>query len=231
MPTLAPCSVLIRLGDQDIDFSPAFTIILATRDPTANFAPDICSRVTFVNFTVTPASLQSQCLHQVLQAERPDIEQRRTDMLKMQGAFAARLRHLEKALLDALSGAQGAILDDDTVMQTLETLKHEAAVTKTKAQEASAGMVELDAVTAMYAPFATRCSAVYFALERLADVHYLYQFSLDRFLAIFTHILQANVNLAGVTDSRARLELLNADLFTVTFGMLPARVSDSPTAC
>lgn len=69
--------ILIRLGDQvtcynysqlinqEIDFSPKFVIFLFTRDPTAHFTPDLCSRVTFVNFTVTPSSLQSQCLHQV----------------------------------------------------------------------------------------------------------------------------------------------------------------------
>ena len=41
--------VLIRVGDRDIDFSPAFTIYLATRDPTCQFTPALCSRVTFVN--------------------------------------------------------------------------------------------------------------------------------------------------------------------------------------
>ena len=30
-----------------------------------DFAPDLCSRVTFVNFTVTRSSLQDQCLNQV----------------------------------------------------------------------------------------------------------------------------------------------------------------------
>ena len=49
------------------------------------FAPDLCSRVTFVNFTVTRSSLQSQCLNQVLKAERPDVDQKRSDLLKLQG--------------------------------------------------------------------------------------------------------------------------------------------------
>jgi dynein heavy chain 1 len=66
--------VLIRVGDKDIDFSPSFTLFLATRDPTCHFTPDLCSRVTFVNFTVTPGSLRSQCLTKVLKAERPDID-------------------------------------------------------------------------------------------------------------------------------------------------------------
>ena len=56
---------MITLGDKEIDFSPAFTIFLATRDPTVHFTPDLCSRVTFVNFTITHSSLTSQCLGKV----------------------------------------------------------------------------------------------------------------------------------------------------------------------
>ena len=49
--------VLIRVGDSEIDYSEAFVLYMLTRDPNAAFSPDLCSRVTFVNFTVTPSSL------------------------------------------------------------------------------------------------------------------------------------------------------------------------------
>ena len=49
--------VLIRVGDQEIDFAPTFNMFMITRDSNAKFTPDLCSRVTFVNFTVTPSSL------------------------------------------------------------------------------------------------------------------------------------------------------------------------------
>ena len=49
------------------------------------FPPDLCSRVTFVNFTVTRSSLQSQCLNYVLKAERKDVDTKRSDLLKLQG--------------------------------------------------------------------------------------------------------------------------------------------------
>lgn len=51
--------VLIRVGDQEIDFSQTFVMFMITRNPNATFTPDLCSRVTFVNFTVTPSSLQN----------------------------------------------------------------------------------------------------------------------------------------------------------------------------
>ena len=40
-----------------------------------------------VNFTVTRSSLQMQCLNQVLKSERPDIDRKRSDLLKLQGEF------------------------------------------------------------------------------------------------------------------------------------------------
>lgn len=45
--------------------------------------------MTFVNFTVTRSSLQSQCLNEVLKAERPDVDEKRSDLLKLQGVVLA----------------------------------------------------------------------------------------------------------------------------------------------
>jgi dynein heavy chain 1 len=95
--------VLIQLGRQEIDFSPSFKLFLSTRDPSASFPPDICSRTTFVNFTVTQSSLQTQSLNDVLKFERPDVDERRNNLVKMQGEFKVHLRQLEKRLLQALN--------------------------------------------------------------------------------------------------------------------------------
>jgi dynein heavy chain 1, cytosolic len=51
---------LITVGDSDIDFSPSFKLFLTTRDPTVEFSPEFRSRITLVNFTLTPSSLQNQ---------------------------------------------------------------------------------------------------------------------------------------------------------------------------
>ena len=84
--------VLIQLGKQEIDFSPAFRLFLSTRDPSAMFPPDVCSRTTFVNFTVTQSSLQTQSLNDVVKSERPDVDERRSNLIKMQGEFNIHLR-------------------------------------------------------------------------------------------------------------------------------------------
>ncbi|KAF8640937.1 hypothetical protein AX17_000584 [Amanita inopinata Kibby_2008] len=209
--------VLIRLGSQDIDFSPSFTMFLSTRDPSVEFSPDICSRVTFVNFTMTRSSLQSQSLDQVLKVERPDTERKRTDLMKVQGEFKLRLRTLEKLLLQALNDSTGNILDDDKVIDTLETLKREAAEITRKVEETDIVMKEVEQVTAEYLPIAQACSSVFFILEQLNLVNHFYQFSLQFFLDIFDYVLHHNPNLRNVSDHHRRREILLNDLFIVAY--------------
>lgn len=171
------------------------------------FPPDLCSRVTFVNFTVTRSSLQSQCLNEVLKAERPDVDEKRSDLLKLQGRyigkpgagwalkgeggeggtvcpgaqvfqscllsqgeFQLRLRQLEKSLLQALNEVKGRILDDDTIITTLENLKREAAEVTRKVEETDIVMQEVETVSQQYLPLSTACSSIYFTMESLKQV-------------------------------------------------------------
>lgn len=95
---------------------------MVTRDQNAAFTPDLCSRVTFVNFTVTPSSLQNQCLNIFLKEERPEIDKKRNDIIKLQGEFRVKLRELEDQLLNELTESEGNILQNNKLIQTLEIL-------------------------------------------------------------------------------------------------------------
>ena len=205
--------VLIQLGKQEIDFSPSFKLYLSTRDPSANFAPDICSRTTFVNFTVTQSSLQTQTLNEVLKSERPDVDERRSNLIKMQGEFSVHLRQLEKRLLQALNESRGNILDDDRVIETLETLKKEAAEISAKVSETAGVMTEVDNITKEYTVIARSCSAIFAVVEQLHHLNHFYQFSLHYFIRIFETVLH-RVKKSGQSTSHAvRIDLILSELF------------------
>ena len=70
------------------------------------------------------------------------------------GEFHLRLRHLEKSLLQALNDAKGKILDDDSVITTLETLKKEAAEITSKVEETDKVIAEIETVSHQYMPLA-----------------------------------------------------------------------------
>lgn len=56
---------------------------MITRDSNATFTPDLCSRVTFINFTVTKSSLENQCLNTFMKNETPETEADRIKLMKL----------------------------------------------------------------------------------------------------------------------------------------------------
>ncbi|CAD8134930.1 unnamed protein product [Paramecium octaurelia] len=190
--------VLIRVGNQEIDFSQGFTMFMITRDSTARFTPDLCSRVTFVNFTVTQSSLQEQCLNIFLRNESPETEEKRLNLMKLQGEYIVKLRELEDQLLDSLNNSRGSILEDEKVIQTLEKLKKEAAVIVQEMKQADTIMNEVMNTTHSYVPLANTTSKIFFSLTSLANIHYLYQFSLQFFMDTIYNVLNKNEQLQKI---------------------------------
>ncbi|ETS83032.1 Dynein heavy chain [Pestalotiopsis fici W106-1] len=211
--------VLIQLGKQQIDFSPSFKLYLSTRDPSVSFPPDICSRTTFVNFTVTQSSLQTQSLDQVLKSERPDVDEKRSNSIKAQGEYKITLRRLEDNLLQALNESEGNLLENNDVISKLESLKKEAADIAEKMSDGENAMAELETTTRQYNVVAQSCSSIFSVLDQLHNIDRFYQFSLQYFLDIFTKVLRENDSLAKEPkeNDEARRKIIVRDLFVSTF--------------
>ncbi|EMR09626.1 hypothetical protein PNEG_02210 [Pneumocystis murina B123] len=209
--------ILVQLGKQDIDFSPSFKLFLLTKNSSINFGPEISSRVTFVNFTITTSSLQSQCLNKILYYERPDVNQRRNNSVKLQNEFKLHLMHLEKNLLNILNESQGNILNNDTILKTLETLKKEASEISKKASETEEIIKEIEQITLSYKPVVSLCSSIFEIMEQLVLISPYYNFSLLFFQDIFYDILNNNAELKKEIDFSKRINILLRDIMLTTF--------------
>ena len=208
--------ILVRVGQQDVDYAPGFRLFLATRNPAVQITPQVFCRVAVVNFTMTRKSLARTALDALLRAERPDTEERRNALLREQNELQLRLRHLERALLAALNEAQGDLLSDSALITTLETLKAEAVDVTHRASSTGAVIAEVERVAAEYEPLAEACSGVYFALTRLPALSRFYQCDLAEFLRMFEQVL-GDPALRGVEDAAERRTLLRRTLFRTAF--------------
>ena len=141
-------------------------------------------------------------------------------VLSPAGEFHLRLRQLEKCLLQALNEAKGKILDDDSVITTLETLKQEAADISKKVEETDKVIAEIETVSLQYKPLSQACSNMYFTMDTLNQIHFLYQYSLKFFLDIFSSALLSNEKLKTVTDHTQRLNIITQDLFIVSVDIM-----------
>lgn len=85
-----------------------------------------------------------------------------------------KLRELEDSLLSALNNGQANILEDTKVIATLETLKKEAGEVQVRMDKSEVVMEEVTLVRNQYIPLAQAASKVYFSLQSLSSLHYLY---------------------------------------------------------
>jgi dynein heavy chain len=68
-------SLQIKLSDGWQSFQPDFKFVVTTKMANPHYLPEICIKVTLINFTVTPEGLEDQLLVDVVKYERPELEQ------------------------------------------------------------------------------------------------------------------------------------------------------------
>lgn len=113
----------LRLGDQDIPYDPKFKLYMTTKLPNPHYIPEICIKTTIINFTVTPTGLEDQLLAEVVRFERIELETKRIELILQISQDKKQLQELEDKILRQINDAQGRILEDEALINTLDTAK------------------------------------------------------------------------------------------------------------
>ncbi len=203
---------LVRIGTEEVDYSPKFNIILSTKNPAVKLTPDICSRVTLVNFTVTPAGLQSQSLSRILRCEKPEIEKQRNDILKLQGEQNVKLRELEEQMLKEISAVEGSILDNDRVVEGMERLMKEGAQVEEQIAKSAEIMSEVERAISKFEPFSQVCKQLFVLFGGMREISFLYEFTAKSFMNVLDCVLGKD-NLGNPGGDNDRLSALKTALF------------------
>lgn len=210
---------LVRIGTEEVDYSPKFKIILSTKNPAVKLTPDLCSRVTLVNFTVTPDSLQSQSLSNLVRSIKPELEKQREALMKMQGEQNVKLRELEDKMLATISACEGSILDDDRVVEGMEVLMKEGTQVEEQISKSEEVMKQVHLAVARFEPFAEICRKIFVLLASLRDLSFLYEFPAKMFMSILEVCLESKSGTADM-DEGQRIGLLKTSLFQEVAGRI-----------
>jgi dynein heavy chain 1 len=77
-------------------------------------------------------------------------------------------------------------LENDELIQTLESLKKEAASIAILVAKTDETLEEILEVSNEYIPLAMMTTRIFFSMESMGAIHYLYQYSLQHFMeAVF----------------------------------------------
>lgn len=182
---------LIRLGDTDVDYDPGFKLYMTTKLPNPHYLPEVCIKVTIINFTVTHQGLEDQLLGDVVRKERPDLEEQKDRLVLSLSNDKRQLKELEDKILKLLKESQGNILDDELLINTLNNSKLTSGVIKGRVKEAEETEIEINASREEYRVVATRGSILYFVVADLALMDSMYQYSLAYFAQLFNYCIDA----------------------------------------
>jgi dynein heavy chain len=111
------------MGDKELTLNPKFNLFLHTKLSNPHYPPEIQAECTLINFTVTEAGLEDQLLSLVVKKERPDLAAQKEALIQEQNGFKIKLKELESGLLYKLANAQGDILEDIELIESLEFSK------------------------------------------------------------------------------------------------------------
>jgi len=196
---------LIRLGDTDVDYSEEFKFYITSTLSNPHYAPEVCIKITVVNFTVTFEGLEDQLLAEVASIERPDLEAKKESLVVSIADGRRTIKKLEDEILRMLAESSGNILDDELLINTLDSSKKTSAKTEASVKGAEETMQEIAIARENYRPVATLGSILYFVVSDFASVDPMYLYSLQYFKEIFAqtvHGAQKN------DDLQARLKIL-----------------------
>merc|ERR1719262_1416629 len=88
-------SLMVKLGDKEVDYSPNFKLYIQTKLSNPHYPPEIQAETTLINFMVTEDGLEDQLLATTVGLERPDLEAEKASLIKEQNENKIELKRLE----------------------------------------------------------------------------------------------------------------------------------------
>ncbi|KAK3507623.1 hypothetical protein QTP70_031174 [Hemibagrus guttatus] len=183
---------LIRLGDSDIDYDKNFRFYMTTKMANPHYLPEVCIKVTIINFTVTKSGLEDQLLSDVVRLEQPELEKQRNELIVSINADRNQLKAIEERILKLLFTSQGNILDNEELINALQESKVTSEAIKSRLEEAEATELKINTAREKYRPVATRGSVMYFVIASLSEIDPMYQFSLKYFKQLFNSTIETS---------------------------------------
>lgn len=168
-----------------IEYNDNFRLYITTCLPNPHYLPEIASKITLLDFTLTEQGLQQKILTTIIAEERIDLQERKENHIVEMAMNSDLLYKLESNILEVLSSSEGNILEDENAINILSTSKSMSEEIQSKQIAAIAVEKEIDAERQEYLVAAYHASVLYRCIVRLASINYMYQYSLNWFVSMF----------------------------------------------
>ncbi|KAK7907430.1 hypothetical protein WMY93_016042 [Mugilogobius chulae] len=224
-------STVLKLGDSVIPYHENFRMYITTKLPNPHYSPEISSKVTLINFTLSPSGLQDQLLGQVVAEECADLEEAKNQLIISNAQMKQDLKAIEDEILLRLSSTEGNPVDNEELIEALAASKVKAGEIQAKVTAAEKTEREIDATRLEYVPVAVRTQVLFFCVSDLSGVDPMYQYSLEWFLGVFVLFEKHKLMFAFLLCARILMNRKEIDMIEWRFllsGGMPTKELQNP---
>jgi dynein heavy chain len=204
----------IRLGDATVEYDKNFKLYITTKLRNPHYPPELCVKVNLLNFMATADGLQDQMLGRVVAMEQKELEQTRQQLIVEDAENQRQLKEIEDKILYKLKTAEGNILDDEELIESLAESKAKSNTIQEKVKVAEATQARIAKVRLGYVPVAFQSSQLFFCIADLAAVDPMYQYSLDWYISLYELSIEQAKKSSNLED---RLKSLNATFTEILY--------------
>uniref|UniRef100_A0A3Q1B603 Dynein axonemal heavy chain 12 n=1 Tax=Amphiprion ocellaris TaxID=80972 RepID=A0A3Q1B603_AMPOC len=191
----------IRLGESVIEYSSNFRFYITTKLRNPHYLPELATKVSLLNFMITPEGLEDQLLGIVVAKERPELEEERNALILQSAANKRRLKEIEDEILETLQSSEGNILEDECAIQILDSAKLMSNEITKKQQIAEKTEIKIAESREGYRAIAKHSSILFFSIADLTSIDPMYQYSLSWFVNLYINSIQ-NSNKSKILERR-----------------------------
>ena len=215
--TLQAGQKILPLMGNNIVWDDNFRLFITTKLSNPMYTPEVMSKTSIINYTVTLKGLEDQLLNEVVKYERPDREEARQRLVVEMSENQTKRKELEESLLKELTGAKGDILENIELVATLEETKTKSVEITAAIEHAKITKAEIEKDRSAYQPAALRGSILFFAMSGLSAISSMYEYSLSNYLRVFRQSLKdARKDNMTVTRVKNIIEKLTINIYNYT---------------
>ncbi|XP_034748215.1 dynein heavy chain 3, axonemal isoform X1 [Etheostoma cragini] len=190
----------MKIGDNIVEYSKDFLFYMTTGLRNPHYLPEVAVKVCLLNFMITPQGLQDQLLGIVAAKEKPELEEKKNQLILESAANNKQLKEIEDKILKVLSSSEGNILEDETAIKILSSSKILSEEISEKQKIASVTEKEIDETRMGYRPVAEHSSILFFCISELANIEPMYQYSLTWFINLYLYSIAQSLKSDDVTE-------------------------------
>eukprot|EP00933_Yihiella_yeosuensis_P070887 TRINITY_DN79051_c0_g1_i1.p1 TRINITY_DN79051_c0_g1~~TRINITY_DN79051_c0_g1_i1.p1 ORF type:complete len:1434 (-),score=383.71 TRINITY_DN79051_c0_g1_i1:142-4125(-) len=203
-------SLSLKVGEAVLDYNVHFKFYITTKLSNPHYTPEVSTKTTIVNFIVVEEGLTNQLLGVVVRKEEPRLEEEKNKCVVQVAKGKNRLVELENDILRLLAETKGSLLDDLSLIDTLQESKVISETVTEQVIVAEQTMAKIDIARENYRPAGLRSAVLYFVLNDLVAIDPMYQFALSAYEHLYVTSIEKSGEKKIVGSIEERIEDLNA---------------------